>query len=226
MQPPLGNLGLHEKASRRLRSLILSGELPPGTELVETSLSTALGISRTPVREALKLLGAEGLVELRANRSPRVPELHAEAILQLFEAMAGIERIAAELAASRMDEEELAHLHTLQSKMENHYQAEELGPYFDVNQQIHRLIVAGSHNQSLRDAHEILYGRAELVRRRALGVRRRWDESVTEHRAILVALTARDPAMAGALLGGHVERTGSAVVESISQIKAGASDDR
>ncbi|MGU3539552.1 GntR family transcriptional regulator [Methylobacterium sp. A54F] len=216
VQPRLANVGLHEKATRHLRELILTGALPPGQDLVEADLSAALGISRTPVREALKLLAVEGLVELRPNRSARVPDLRAEGIAQLFEAMAGLERIAAELAAARITEAELARLQALQIEMEGYHRATDLAPYFAINQQIHRMIVAASRNAPLQDAHESLYGRAELVRRRALRTPERWDESVAEHRAIFEALAARDAARAGALLSDHVGRTGAVVLRNLS----------
>ncbi|AWN35200.1 GntR family transcriptional regulator [Methylobacterium radiodurans] len=218
-QPLLVPIGLHERASQHLRELILTGVLAPGQELVEADLSATLGVSRTPVREALKLLAVEGLVELRPNRSARVPDLQAEAITQLFEAIAGIERIAAEFAAVRITDVELAHLRALQDEMEGYYRATDLAPYFVINQQIHRLIVSASRNRPLQEAHESLYGRAELVRRRALRTPERWDESVAEHRAIFHALEARDALRAGALLCDHVGRTGTAVLNHLSAVQ-------
>ena len=218
-QPLLVTVGLHEKASQHLRHLILTGALAPGQDLVEADLSASLGVSRTPVREALKLLAVEGLVELRPNRSARVPDLQTEAITQLFEAIAGIERIAAEFAAVRITEAELAHLRALQDEMEGYHRATDLAPYFVINQQIHRLIVSASRNRLLQEAHESLYGRAELVRRRALQTPERWDESVAEHRAIVHALEARDAARAGSLLCEHVGRTGTAVLRHLSAVQ-------
>src|SRR5688572_17421315 len=85
--------GLHEEAALRLRALIVRGDLPPGETLVETELCDALGVSRTPLREALKLLAAEGLIELRLNRSAVVAPIRREEIAELFEAVAGIERM-------------------------------------------------------------------------------------------------------------------------------------
>ena len=90
---------LHEEAAARLRALIIRGDLQPGEPLVEADLCEALGVSRTPLREALKLLAAEGLVQLRLNRSAIVALIRREDIEELFEAAAGIERIGAELAA-------------------------------------------------------------------------------------------------------------------------------
>ncbi|AWN48370.1 GntR family transcriptional regulator [Methylobacterium terrae] len=210
-------LGLHERAAQRLRGLIVEGTLPAGGALVETELSAALGISRTPVREALKLLAVEGLVELRPNRSPRVAELRPDAVTELFEAIAAIERGAAELAALRLSAAELERLAWLQSEMEAHHAAGDRAAYFALNQQIHGLIVACARNAPLREAHEALHARAEIARRRALDSRARWDESVAEHRAILAALEARDAPAAGRLLADHVGHTGTALLAGLAR---------
>jgi len=221
-KPLLVAVGLHAKVSQHLRDMILTGALAPGRELVEIDLSAMLGVSRTPVREALKLLAVEGLVELRPNRSARVPDLQPEAITQLFEAIAGIEGIAAELAAVRITDAELADLRALQDEMEGYHRATDLAPYFTINQRIHRLILGASRNKPLQEAHESLYGRAELVRRRALRTPERWDESVAEHRAIFHALEARDSARAGALLRDHVGRTGAVVLHHVAASRRSA----
>ena len=121
--------GLHEEAAQRLRSLIIRGDLAPGEALVKSDLCDALGVSRTPLREALKLLAAEGLVELRLNRSSIVAPIRREEIDDLFEAVAGIERIGAELAAVRMTARDHEKLLNLQERMEHHHDRGELRRY-------------------------------------------------------------------------------------------------
>src|SRR4051794_23511285 len=106
----LKRMGLHERAAARMRAMIIRGELPPRSPTQETKLSSALGVSRTPLREAMKLLAAEGLVELRPNRSARIADIETDRMFELFEALAGIERLAAELAAQRATERELQRL--------------------------------------------------------------------------------------------------------------------
>ena len=207
--------GLHEEVAIRLRSLIIRGDLPPGEQLVEADLCKALGVSRTPLREALKLLAAEGLVQLRLNRSSIVAPIRREEIDELFEAVAGIERIAAELAAVRMtarDHEKLASLH---ERMERHYGAGELREYFEVNQQIHNFIMTCARNGPLKSTHDALMARVERARFFALSSRERWDESVEEHRDIMRALAARDSDKAGRLLAQHVQRTGQVVNDAL-----------
>jgi DNA-binding GntR family transcriptional regulator len=207
--------GLHEEAALRLRSLIVRGDLPPGEALVEAELCAALGLSRTPLREALKLLAAEGLVELRLNRSAIVAPIRREELDELFETVAGIERIGAELAAVRMTARDHDKLASLQQRMERHHDAGELREYFELNQQIHLFILACARNGALKSTHDALMARVERARFFALSSRERWDESVEEHHAIMQALAARDGDKAGRLLALHIERTGQVVNDAL-----------
>jgi DNA-binding GntR family transcriptional regulator len=216
--------GLHEQAAARLRTLIVRGELRPGQPLGEADLSDALGISRTPLREALKQLASEGLVELRLNRSAVVAPFRREDLGELFEAVAGIERCAAELAAARMGPRDVERLQALQEKIEWHHGRGELRDYFEVNQQIHSTIVDFARNAVLKTTHEVLLARAERARFFGLSVLGRWDESVREHQEILAALKAGDAGLAGRLLGHHVRRTGEIVAETLDNDAAAAPD--
>lgn len=209
--------GLHEQAAAKLRTLIVRGDLSPGEPLLEVDISKALGISRTPLREAFKQLAAEGLVELRLNRGAVVAALRREELAELFEAVSGIERCAAELAAIRMTTADAERLEALQDRIEGHHDRGELRDYFEVNQQIHSAIVGFARNSVLKASHDALLARAERARFFALSAHGRWDESVREHRQILAALKARDAERAGQLLGHHVRRTGEAVVETLER---------
>lgn len=206
-------LALHEEARDRLRGMIVRGHLAPSGSIGEAALCDLLGMSRTPVREALKLLAAEGLVELRSNRGAFVAPVRAEEIPPLFEVVAGIERLGAELAAARASTRDLAGLRQLQERMEAHHDAVELDAYFDLNQQIHCAIVAMAGNEVLTAAHAMLFARVERVRFLALGSRSRWDESVAEHRAVLAALEAREADRAGTAIAAHVRHTGERAME-------------
>jgi DNA-binding GntR family transcriptional regulator len=207
--------GLYEQAATRLRLLIVRGDLAPGQQLLETDLSDALGVSRTPLREALKQLASEGLVELRLNRSSIVAPLRRDELIELFEVLSGIERCAAELAATRMVARDVEQLETMQGRIEWHHGRGEMRDYFEVNQQIHRAIVGFARNSVLRATHDVLLPRAERARFFGLSVLGRWEESVRDHREILDALKARDADCAGHLLGHHVRRTGEVVAGTL-----------
>ena len=207
--------GLHEQAATRLRTLIVRGELSPGQHLLETDLSEALGVSRTPLREALRQLASEGLVELRLNRGAIVAPLRREELTELFEALGGIERCAAELAATRMSVRDLEQLQAMQERIEWHHDRGELREYFEINQQIHRAIVGFARNGVLKATHDVLLPRAERARFFGLSVLGRWDESVRDHQEILAALKDGDGDRAGKLLGHHVRHTGVIVADTL-----------
>ncbi|ACL62937.1 GntR family transcriptional regulator [Methylobacterium nodulans] len=208
--------GLHERAAERLRNMIVRGDLAPGAALIEVELSEMLGISRTPIREAIKLLAQQGLVELRANRSPCVRPLRVAEIRELFEALAGIERIAAEFAAMRITEAELKRLHELQAEIVREHKAGRRDSYSAANRTIHRTIVLAARNAPLAEAHAALLSRAEQVRVFALGLEDRWEQSILEHQAILDALETRDSGQAGRLLQEHVGQTADVVAASLA----------
>ena len=141
--------GLHEHVAQSLRELIIRGDLPPGSTLIEAELVSLLGVSRTPLREGIKLLAQQDLVELRANRSACVRPMRLDEIMELFEALAGIERMAVELATSRISEAELRDLEALQLVIQSEHDAGRRSAYFAANQSIHRLIVRAARNRPL-----------------------------------------------------------------------------
>ena len=112
---------LHLEVADQIREMIIEGELPPGHRISEGGLSDQFGISRTPMREALKVLAADGLVEIKPNRGTRVTEITLDDIDELFEAASSIERIAGELACVRMTDADLKRLKTINKKMESHF---------------------------------------------------------------------------------------------------------
>lgn len=220
---PLRRIALHEQVATSLRDLIVHGSLRPGERISEAALCDQLDISRTPLREALKTLAAEGLVELRPNRGARIAPLRQPEMLELFETIAGLERIAAEHAADRLSVSELKRLEKLHDRMEACHEAGDLKPYFACNQDIHRLIVAGAHNKVLQSTHGFLYSRMSRARYFALFAPQRWSESVAEHRRVMDALRARDGARAGAEMHAHVWRTGQIIAQVVDGLDSAAS---
>lgn len=218
---------LTDVAVDQIRRTIVRGHVAPGERLDEPSICAALGISRTPVREALKLLAAEGLVELRRNRNPIVALVDAAELAHLFEVESGIESMAARLAAKRMTAAEIKQLESLQLRMERYRARRELDGYFEINQQIHKLVVGGAKNPVLAETHGWLLGRLERARYMALSAVGRWEQSVIEHREILAALKDGDAERAGSLFAVHVERTGVIVAKTVGELnraRAAATD--
>jgi DNA-binding GntR family transcriptional regulator len=206
---------LTEQAAGALRRLILLDLLAPGEVLNEADLVTRLGMSRTPVREALKLLAGEGLVTLRRNRAALVARLDPADLVPLFELEAALESACAGLAAGRMTPAELARLAGLQDAMEA--AREDRDTYTRLNRQAHRLIVTAARSPAIAEAHHRAFARLERARNFALAADGRVAESLAEHRAILEALRARDPERARALMHAHVARTQALLVARLAQ---------
>lgn len=205
---------LAQEAYAVLQRMIVRGELAPGERIAEPALCEQLGISRTPLREALRMLASDGLIATRRNRNAVVTRIDPQELEHLFEVEAGIESLAVSLAARRMTNTELKQLETLQERLEKLHAKGDRDGYFALNQRIHALLVAGAKNPVLEETHRRLLGRLERARYLALDRLGRWQESTDEHRAILEALKARDGERARRLLADHVQHTG----ESITQI--------
>ncbi len=202
---------LHDTVVSRLRDLIIEGEMASGSRLAERQLCDSLGVSRTPLREALKVLAAEGLVELLPNRGARVARLDESDIENMFEVMAALEALAGTLACSRISEAELAEIGALHYEMMAQYMRRALPEYFRLNQAIHAAIVAASRNPILAATYHGLATRIRRARYLANLSDERWQHAVAEHTAILEALRARDGARLAQLLAEHL-RNKSAVL--------------
>jgi DNA-binding GntR family transcriptional regulator len=206
---------LHETVVERLRDMIVEGELASGERLHDANLARILQVSRTPIREATKLLATEGLVDLLPGRGARVSELSSENILELFETIAGIERHACELAAERMSERDLDRLRRAHKRMARHHAAGERQPYFKLNHEIHLAIVEASKNATLQAIHASLMSRARRARYAALASHARWMEAMGEHNQIMAALAERDSRRAGEIMRQHDLGTARSIVAAL-----------
>ncbi|WP_375599105.1 GntR family transcriptional regulator [Devosia sp. Naph2] len=183
---------LHTEAAGRLRSMILSGELPPGSRMRELQLCEQLGVSRTPVREALRTLAAEGLVDLLPNRSVVVSQLHAPDLEHLFVVFGAVEGLAAELACQRITEAEIAEIGRLLAEMVDCHARKERAPYMRINQQIHQRTVEIAANPVLHSVWQSLVPRVERARALANLDTGRWTSALFEHTKMFTVLAARD----------------------------------
>lgn len=204
----INRLSLHEQVAERLREMIVSGELEPGRKVPFAQLSAQLDVSLTPLREALKVLAEEQLVELTPNRGARVVPVTVEDTRMLFEAISGIESLAAELAAERMTPDELAVLEDVHARMRGHFDAGEKDAYFQLNREIHDLIVDYAHNPIFARLRSKLAVRAERVRFIAVAEGHGWPQAMQDHEDIMAAFRARDPRRAQAIWRQHLIRSG------------------
>lgn len=196
---------LHEEAADRLRDMILEGELAPGDRIIEQSLCDRLGLSRTPLREAIKTLTAEGLIVLQANRGATVASLSLEDIEDTFRVIGVLEALAGELACTRLRDDDIAEIRVLHYQMALHRTRGDRLNYFKLNQSIHERIVKLSGNKVLLETHQRLGGRIRRHRFAANLAPERWDQAIREHEEMLDALDARDGKRLAEVLRRHLD---------------------
>ena len=214
---PIRRRPLHDEATERIRDLIVEGRLAAGEWINEAELCQQLQISRTPLREAIKVLATEGLVELVPRRGARVAQLSLRELTDLFEALAGVEGLAAELAAERISATDLEKLHELQASIERSHKARNRLAYFHENHELHVAIVRCSGNSAIVDIHARLIARVRRARYQAILSEARWSASVEAHAQILAALARRDARRAGELMRQHVAHTSQVVRASMDE---------
>ena len=204
---------LHQEVAVRLRQRIVEGQLAPGAKLNERELAELLNVSRTPLREALKMLAAEGLVELLPNRGAVVAQMSAQDVADTFEVIAGLEGQSGELAAQRITEAELAEIRALHYEMMAAYTRRDLPTYYRLNAQIHTQINAAARNPVLAQTWRTVNARLQALRFRSNFDEAKWKRAVKEHERMVELLAARDSAGLRALLVEHLMHKRDAVLE-------------
>ena len=211
---------LHVQVAERLRILIDSGELPPGARLNEVELCGQLGVSRTPLREAIRALATEGLIELQPNRGATVSIVTVEDLTEILPIMAVLEGLGGRLAAFEMSDEKIAEVRHVHDRMLEHYARRELAEYFETNRLIHELISEGSGNQSLVDQINSLSAKVRRARFSTEMTPESWAKAVSEHEAMINALEARDATALEKIIMNHVETKQSTILGVIAPSEA------
>jgi DNA-binding GntR family transcriptional regulator len=192
---------LYQQVAERLREQIFSRELEPGSWIDELKLAHEYGISRTPMREALKVLAVEGLVTMKVRRGAYVTEMSADDVQQVYRLLGLLEADAAAEVAERATDVDLAELRTLHDKLEK--QTRHRDAFFTANEQFHLrlLAIAGNRwrSQIVGDLRKVM----KLNRHHSLFKQGRIGESLAEHRAVMQALEKRDPEAAARLMRKH-----------------------
>jgi DNA-binding GntR family transcriptional regulator len=195
---------MHDEVADRLRALILSGELEPLARLNELELGARFGTSRTPLREALKILSAEGVVELLPNRGARVASLSASEIDDMLRVVAALEALAAKLACDRAGEEEIDAIAGDTAAMRAAFARRDDAAYFTLNRAIHEAIMAAARNAPLSSTYLALSSRVQRMRYTAHKTEAQWLRAMEEHEEMLELLRARDGAMLSLLMERHI----------------------
>ena len=212
---------LHETVTEHIREMIFSGTLSGGDRVPEKLLCERLGISRTPLREALKVLASEGLLTLLPNRGARVARLTVDAVEELFPVMGALEALAGELACARATDDQISEIRAMHYQMALYHTRGEVQSYFELNQRIHEAILAAARNPTLKTSYDALAGRVRLARYRANMSKARWDQAMAEHEEMLEALLRRDGVRLAEVQRRHLDNKRATVVAAI---RAGTAD--
>lgn len=195
---------LHEELVERLRNLVVEDALKPGQKVPEKDLCEAFGVSRTPLREALKVLASEGLVVLQTNRGARVAEVTRHELEKTFPVIAVLEQLAGEQACLHLDDAGIARIQKRHNAMVKAFHARDRKNYFKANQDIHNALIEGAANDILETHHRILAARVRRARFMVNLSEERWAEAIEEHEQMMVLLRARDAKGLGALMKSHM----------------------
>ena len=210
---------LHEQATQRLRQMLVEGQIAPGAKLNERELCEELNVSRTPLREAIKTLAAEGLVELVPNRGAVAVQLSETDVHNTFEVMAGLEAASGQLAAQRVTDAELAEIKALHYEMLAAYTRRDLSAYYPLNAAIHRAINAAARNPVLTSTYNQVNARLQALRFRSNQDGEKWSRAVKEHEAMIQALEARDSAALAQVLTTHLNNKRDVVIEQLRSME-------
>jgi DNA-binding GntR family transcriptional regulator len=211
---PIPKRYLHDEVADRLRELIREGELEPRARVNELELSERFGISRTPLREAIKILATEGLLELLPNKGARVASISEDETNEVVEVVAGLEATAAELACRAITDAEIEAIAAKHARMVEAWRAEDNLRYFTLNREIHEAIMAASRNATLQGIYATLSGRIQRARYAAHKTPEQWRRAVDEHEEMIRLLCARDGEALAALVRRHIRGKAELILAS------------
>ncbi len=204
---PIRRASLHDEVVSRVRDMIVEGQFSFGTRIHEGRLCEQLGISRTPLREALKVLATEGLVDLSPNRGAIVREVTPKDMRDMLRVLGQLEALAGELACANASEADIAAIHEMHQRMMEHYTARNRMEYFKLNQAIHSAFVRLADNPTLQTMHETLQARIKRIRYLGNDHDTQWHDAADDHEKMIAALLKRDGPALGRVLRFHLERT-------------------
>lgn len=200
----LDSMPLHGQVLSRLRAMLIEGRIAPGAKLNERLLCEHLHISRTPLREAIKTLAFEGLVDLVPNRGAVAVRLSAEDVQHIFEVLAGLESMAGMLATQRASDAEIAELTALHYEMLAAHLRGDLPGYFRLNAAIHLGINRAARNPVLHGIYQSTNARVQALRFSTNHDPQKWSRAINEHQQMIDALTQRDGPGLATILEAHM----------------------
>jgi DNA-binding GntR family transcriptional regulator len=195
---------LAEQVFGALETAILADEIRPGTELSEVDLAEQFGVSRGPVREALRQLGAVGLVSITPRRPAVVRIMSKKEILDAYQVREALEQLGVRIAIPLLTNDHLRQLDAMMDAMQVAVNDEDVDGFFEANAQFHRIFIDASDNARLQETYSIVSRPMARYRRRSLKLRGDLQSSLNEHERIMVAVRARDAKRAAELVADHI----------------------
>ena len=207
---------LAESLRQQLEAAIAAGRLEPGARLDEQEIASQYGVSRTPVREAFRLLAANNLVELRGRQGATVRSIGAHALIEMFQVMAELEGLCARLAARRITAAGRAKIEEIHQRLKAVAETGAIDPFYDVNQEFHEAVYEASCNAFLADQTRRLRNQVAAYRRRVTRMPNRLPDTIREHEAVIEAIVANDGERAHSAMRDHVNLLGDDLVDFIA----------
>ena len=212
---PMRRRNLHGEIASLMRDMIIAGDLPAGERINESELGPRLGVSRTPLREAIRTLASEGLVELVPSKGAVVRRFTLEDVTHMLDAIKLLEQGAARLACKRATDAKIDEVLAMHAQMMELYRRRERMAYYKMNQAIHGAMVALAGNPTISELHEVLQARMKRIRFIGNGEAGKWADAVAEHEQMADALRRRDGVALAKVLGAHMDRTRDRVADSL-----------
>lgn len=212
---PVTRRTMHDEVVGRVRDMIIEGTLAPGARVHEGQLGEALGISRTPLREALKYLASEGLLDLVAGRGAVVRRLSPKDVQDMLLVLSALEVLAGRLVCARASDEDIAGIEAMHAEMMRFYEKRQRLDYYKYNQMIHTAIAEMSGNAFLAATHGAAQQRLKRIRFLGNAGPEKWEGAVAEHEEMIVALKRRDGQALAEVLSRHLDATWTRVKDSL-----------
>jgi DNA-binding GntR family transcriptional regulator len=219
--PAIHIKALHDELVTRIRKMIMEGELRPGARVPEQALCSRFGVSRTPLREAIKILAAEGLLRLLPNRGATVVSVTREEAEEIIPVLGMLEALAGELACMRLDQAGTDAIVAMHVQMIEHYRQGDEEAYGQLDAAIHAAIFAAAGNHVLAEAHHGLRMRLCTLQGVARKTPPRWEEAIEDHEGMMRALQTRDGAAFAATARRHIRHNAEIVSGALDVLESG-----
>lgn len=220
--PALPRKTLHNELATLVRNMIIAGELGPGSRIPELRLCNLFGVSRTPLREALKVLSVEGLVCLLPNKGARVAHVTRKEMEEIVAVLGILAALAGELACANIKADELARVRSLHMQLVNFYRAGDQHSYGEINHAIHDAVFEAARNRMLSDTYNVLQTRLRRILFVTPKAPPQWADAVADHEEMMTALEEKDGPRFAAIARRHIRHKADMICIALDTLEAHA----